>query len=433
MGGFSCASCNKSIGRYDDYLGCAGCKLRFHAACMNVSEGQLTIPKQGGGLKAWRCVKCGSSGAAGGSAGEPVFGKTSRSGRESETSNLQESSVPVSPCDRCSSLVDYFTKVIDGLHEKFSREMKILKEQLVSEVRTALSEHNAVVNDLERKLMESRSQSTVSNGEVRDSCTYAGVVDGSVVIKPKDSKQTNAATKIDLLHHVNPVKSDLAISRVRHIGGGGVVISCPTSEAAARLSEEAGRKLSDKYTVRESKPFCPRIRVVGVTENLEADTFLSYMRKQNQHVFSGVQDDGLKVISVDIVKSREQQKTTRPKIYQAVIETNVAVFNKILSAGKLFIGYDCCVVYDAIEITRCFNCCAYHHVAKNCRSRKVCPRCSGEHEVRDCTSDALKCINCFNAHKVSSGIQFNHAAWDRNCMVYQRKLKSFRDDVLGTK
>jgi hypothetical protein len=42
--------------------------------------------------------------------------------------------------------------------------------------------------------------------------------------------------------------------------------------------------------------------------------------------------------------------------YPAVIQVDKITYNKIMSAGGLFIGYDFCYAFDAIEILRCFNC-----------------------------------------------------------------------------
>ena len=47
------------------------------------------------------------------------------------------------------------------------------------------------------------------------------------------------------------------------------------------------------------------------------------------------------------------------------------------------------------EPTRCFKCNAYGHIAASCANKAKCPRCLGEHSLKECqNSDAEKCATC---------------------------------------
>ena len=92
-----------------------------------------------------------------------------------------------------------------------------------------------------------------------------------VTIKTKD-KQSNAATKSDLLQSVNPVTSSINLAKIKHIRDGGILVSCSSKDAAEKFSKEAKVKLADKYSITEAKTLNPRIRVAGMSEHHDEDT-----------------------------------------------------------------------------------------------------------------------------------------------------------------
>ncbi len=99
---------------------------------------------------------------------------------------------------------------------------------------------------------------------------------------------------------------------------------------------------------------------------------------------------------------------------------------------RIFIGYDCCAVYDAFDMTRCFKCNDFHHTANNCRRATSYPKCSENHEIKDCNSTTLKCSNCVasNANNKSS-FDISHAVWDKNCPTYCLLFRKFKSQVFN--
>lgn len=80
----------------------------------------------------------------------------------------------------------------------------------------------------------------------------------------------------------------------------------------------------------------------------------------------------------------------QPNICQALIQIDIFLYDKIVKAGNLFVGFDSCKVYDAIEVNRCFNCNEYHHFSSKC-SKLIC---SGNHDLKQCTSEKRCGSNC---------------------------------------
>lgn len=441
MGGFECTSCSKSIGRYDEYLECHGdCKARFHIGCVGVTVEVLMDMKRSGDVKSWCCSGCLTSPRnRSQSLGDSQSLNTVNNIPFSRDSTVTNSS----SCSRCDEIISFFSKAIKNLEQKMLREMLSFKTQVVDEIKAALDKNTAKIDDVEAHISTSisKSMSRQANSLCEKPSTVGGYAQAaskkcSVVIKPKDDKQSNVVTKTDLLHCVDPVTSEVGVSGVKHIRGGGILVSCPTRESAETLSKEVTDKLSDKYTVQEARKLNPRIRVVGLSERHAEDTFLNYLRVQNSKILEAASD--IKLVSFDTVKGKGKHGEAsdggrRVTIYQAVIQLDPGAYERALSAGRLFVGYDCCVVYDALDLLRCYKCSGFGHVSSSCKAKPACPRCSGDHLVTDCTSQSLKCVNCFNASKIIPNISCNHAAWDRECVVYRRKLKLLREDVLGLK
>lgn len=84
---------------------------------------------------------------------------------------------------------------------------------------------------------------------------------------------------------------------------------------------------------------------------------------------------------------------------------------------------------------RCYRCNGFHHLASKCALQTdICPRCSQTHNLRDCKSQELCCINCsnFNKGNKNSAVDTKHTVWDKNCHVYQQNLAKFKNNILGT-
>lgn len=118
----------------------------------------------------------------------------------------------------------------------------------------------------------------------------------------------------------------------------------------------------------------------------------------------------------------------KPSVFQAILQVDKETYNYLISCGSIFVGYDYCAVYDAINVDRCFNCNAFGHSSRVCKSTLACPRCSENHRVADCKSDVLKCSNC----SVKTGTNItNHAAWDLSCPTFIAQQKKIVHNILS--
>ncbi|CAH1984698.1 unnamed protein product [Acanthoscelides obtectus] len=257
--------------------------------------------------------------------------------------------------------------------------------------------------------------------------SYSSVAKGksAIIIQPKDTTQAVQTTKSDLLQYVDPVSENLHISGVKNIRNGGMLVGCSSDDDSRKLRQIAVEKLADKYEIKEVSSFHPRVRIAGMTCKLPEGDVIKSIRAQNKEAFT--EHSQCKVVEIKPIKKRSD-------IYQAVINLDMDTYNKDLSvcSSKLFVGYDVCDVFDAIDIKRCFNCSGFSHYSKECKSKKFhCPRCSENHLVKNCKATSLKCINCMKSNN-ERNTEFDaaHAAWDSRCPYYLQRIEEFKSRLI---
>lgn len=274
------------------------------------------------------------------------------------------------------------------------------------------------------KLAESKFSGIIN--ETPPQTTFATVAKrSSIILRPKNSGQPTSATKADILRAVDPVEANIKVTSVSTARSGSLVIGCSNVGDSTKLKSLVDDRLGDKYEAKQVANLNPRIRLVGISEKLDEDVLVNYLKFQNNDIFNV--NTCLKIVSVTPLRKNKN-------LYQAMLQVDVLTYNKILNNGYLIAGYDYCSVYDGIDLRRCYKCCGFHHLSKQCsKVSSVCPRCSEGHPLKDCKSKNLKCFNCLNAAESTeiNNLNVNHAVWDPDCKVYKDALSKFRSHILG--
>lgn len=68
--------------------------------------------------------------------------------------------------------------------------------------------------------------------------------------------------------------------------------------------------------------------------------------------------------------------------FNAILEVVKVVYDTIFKEGNVNLGRDKCRVYDALNVKQCFNCWRYNHHSIECKTNKVCPKCSEEYKEK---------------------------------------------------
>nr|CAI5847086.1 unnamed protein product [Callosobruchus analis] len=242
------------------------------------------------------------------------------------------------------------------------------------------------------------------------------------LIKPKDV-QDIVKTKGDILQSVNPIADNLHISKIKTVKDGGIPIGCRNKDDNKKLKSLVEDRLSTGYNVREVGGINPRVRIVGITSHCSNDQLKTWLLKMNSDLID---------VSAECEVMKINPLKNNVNVFQATVQVGKASYGKLLKAGNVFIGLDCCKVFNAVEVSRCYACNGYSHSSKACRKKVTCPRCGENLELKVCKSNYLKCINCVNSlKKDGQNIKVDHAAWDRkNCLSYRIACDRLKSDIL---
>lgn len=257
--------------------------------------------------------------------------------------------------------------------------------------------------------------------------SYADKVKSSepvLVIKPKDESQKSVTTREEVKELIDP--TDIEISGLKTISNGGIAIECKNKEAISKLKAEASSKMGERYNINEPRKRNPRIKIVGMREQRNAEDIKNKMMAQNKYL----QHENCKINVVHVAKMKSV-KNKGDKFF-AYAEVDARSYRSLLESDNINIGWDICKVFDAVNVTRCFKCCGYNHKAKDCTREERCPKCAGLHGLRDCkaSEDAHECINCKHAvQNLNLRINTKHAVWDPDCPVYKRNIEIARNRV----
>ena len=92
---------------------------------------------------------------------------------------------------------------------------------------------------------------------------------------------------------------------------------------------------------------------------------------------------------------------------------------------RIKIEYDSCPVYEYVKVMRCFKCLGFNHKAKDCVNKIACSKCGDSHITRDCNSDRIRCVNCYDLVKKNlAEVDVNHVAFSVKCPAYQKYIQS---------
>lgn len=307
--------------------------------------------------------------------------------------------------------------------KKSSKGIIILENIQLSKLDASINKQIYDYNQSVRRSNQAFSQRKVSlykfnRVEVSAEHTKNKRREKSIMIKPK-MNQDFRKTKQDLENKFNPC--DFEIESVKSISHGGVVILCRTREAKETLVRQAQVVLGDEYNIINQSVSNPRIKIFGIS--LKSDDICNSIIQQNDFINEKAI---MKIIKIEDWKKHHKEFNT----YDAIIETDGDTHRDMLNKGKVYVGWNRCWITDAVELRRCFNCSGYNHVAEKCKNSTHCPKCAGDHRLKDCNELRNKCINCFYANQNSTAnLDENHSALDRNCEVYQRKLSVKRKNV----
>lgn len=377
-----CGSCNGSINSRRPGIFCCTCKKQFHSHCVSNSDDLPNLLNNIRGLS-WKCDDC------------------------------VNSFISINKSDVETTIKEQFQTAISDLKATFESFVSNFLQSVESKLQPVLAKQQP-------------GSSSTFTGPKR--LNYAQIARNKaqpgVIIKPKDNRQECSKTKSDVVKEICPADSNIQLSKLRTVKEGGLLLGCKNANDNRKLKEMVQQRMSNSYDVVEVHGINPRIRIVGVSRKLEEQKLLDTIRRCNRDIFSDTS-------TCSLIKFWPTKKDK--DIFQATLQVDRCTYEKAFEFGNLFVDLDCCNVFDAIEVLRCFNCNEFHHSSNNCKNSVSCPRCGQNHKVQECKASSLICSNCVKLNeRLSGSVDTKHATWDiRLCTAYTQACNRLRSDVLA--
>lgn len=199
---------------------------------------------------------------------------------------------------------------------------------------------------------------------------------------------------------------------MKNLQGGGLLLTCQTTDDSERLQQLIEKNTEGKFNVYKPKSKRPTIKVINIRNNYDKEVLKEVIMAQNSYLHASQ-------IEIKYIKEIKHKHT-----WTAYIGTDGKAFRDIMDNGRLYIGWDSCKVFEEINVLRCFNCCGFYHKSKDCRLPVTCVKCGKGHNKKDCSETLTCCINCRRqSEKDNLNRDTNHEASSINCSIYKTKLE----------
>lgn len=396
-----CGSCADEVSEdLEEFVECRICEKKFHGPCVSMSKAGVKIVKRNKNLS-WCCDGC-----------------------------FTESEAYDDMIRKMSEISDFIRQFYDEFHVKMNHvqsEIDSVKRNVNDKNVNASATGSVLKRRFADVLCSSDDMRTPTTNKVQRRGDNEFKVNRNVrpilVVKNKDADKVMSQNEVNALKDsikstVNP--STDPVKCLRETKKGKIIIECKDAASLGIIRQKIVDKVGSDIQVEEPKATSPIIKLIGLTEFDTNEVLLSDLRKQNDSVMS--MDTRLEILSVI--------RTAR--YYTATIKCDTTTFEKIMQRQRLFVRWDSVrVVQLNTGVTRCYKCAHYNHMSKECTEVEYCcPKCAGPHQIRDCKSDDVKCINCVrNNAKLNLDLPTDHFVWNSNCPVFQRKLRNARDRI----
>lgn len=168
-----------------------------------------------------------------------------------------------------------------------------------------------------------------------------------------------------------------------------------------------------------------------ISETLGQQAAVTTMTSRTTIEIKNVDEVTLKEDVVEKIKEQFDVEVSHLDIYMrkaygdmqiASINLPDAIAKKMLEVGKIKIGWsNCHIRIKPKEMTKCFRCLEFGHIAKLCKSQdrsRLCRRCGMEgHIAKDCKKDP-SCMFC----KQDNANDVKHVAGSNSCLYFRRAL-----------
>lgn len=322
------------------------------------------------------------------------------------------------------------------LHEREVDTMQIL----VSEMK----DKNKLLEEKAEKLLDELNanravNNTPSYAEMAGSTfpkSYRKAPLATPVIVAAKAKQDENKVRSFIESVVKPKELNAQIVSLKEMNTGEVKIMCSSNEYAKKIMEKINSDLHESCDAKYEKLNLPKVKIVGIKTEYAKDELEENLKAQN---FMDLADKVCNVTHIQKISKNNSVGAGTNKdadgknaSFTAYLEVDPAIFHKIMQTTRVFIGWQRCLVYEDLNLKRCYNCCGYGHSSKKCNNKQTCGFCAGEHDTKTCNQkDNLKCTNCAESNnKYKTKRSCNHSVFDhKKCDTYKSRESFLRTKI----
>ena len=240
-----------------------------------------------------------------------------------------------------------------------------------------------------------------------------------IIVKPKEASQTAKQTKHELRNKVDRAAN--SINAVREASDGSIILGVESAVNIQDIAKSMQEKIGEKYEVRVPTPKKPRLKIVGVEDEMSEKELSACLTSQNTF---------LNELELKLITSYSTKSIGGDKSFNYIIEVDSNAHQMMLESGRLNIGWERCRVLECFGIIRCFKCCGYGHKSDTCKSGETCGKCSGQHKSSECNTDEIRCVNCVQINTTRNlNNSTNHYAFSQDCPTYKKMVARKRQQI----
>jgi len=197
-------------------------------------------------------------------------------------------------------------------------------------------------------------------------------------------------------------ESKPTIHGIQKLKSGDIRIKCNTTDEANKFRNMDWSSAYEGMEVRNPKDGIVVHQVP--TECIDFDN--ATMVETIQHIEQQNESKGLKIVSIAPLRKKSKRPTTNPETKP--VHQSITIFTLNPDAADACIKQGTNIRWGTyltekycpqLRFTQCYNCQKFGHIARNCRSKRTCGKCSGhDHATPTCSTENPKCPSCQGAH-----------------------------------